>query len=244
MSVTRREVSTSSVSCIGSSSGATLSPRRRGNQHRSIAGHRLPSGRASIASGRSNRTRSRMFNAPASIVSPRLRRLLLVVLLLLAAASVYGGWRLYRLAPIGSAYAAKILCSGVFVAGRQPASVIAEDILADNTWLLRLVRAQVDLRQPPYIGHVSGLRPPRRTVPPRPGLHAGDRRAVCSPDPEVGVSPNPGPQQSPLPLSAGGSGDRRDGAGSSPRLGLCRAGSATAAPHPRGSRRAPRRDRG
>src|SRR5262245_29609783 len=78
-------------------------------------------------------------------MSPRLRRALLLVLLVLVGASTYAGWRLVRIAPIGSAYAAKTLCSGLFVAGRQPDVVIAEDIIADNTWLLRLVRPHVDL---------------------------------------------------------------------------------------------------
>jgi CubicO group peptidase (beta-lactamase class C family) len=142
-----------------------------------------------------------VLNAPASIVSPRLRRPFVVVLLLLAAASAYGGWRLYRLAPIGSAYAAKILCSGVFVAGRQPASVIAEDILADNTWLLRLVSAHVDRDSRGTSATFLGFA--RRDAQFRRGL--GCTLAVgagISPDPEVGVSPNPGPQQSPLPVSA------------------------------------------
>ncbi len=77
-------------------------------------------------------------------MSRRLRRLLLLLLLVLVVGSVYGGWRLSRIAPIGSAYAAKMLCSWVFVSGREARSVIAEDILADNNWLLRLVHTRVD----------------------------------------------------------------------------------------------------
>ncbi len=142
-----------------------------------------------------------MLNAPASIVPPRLRRPLLLVLLLLAAAAVYGGWTLSRLAPIGSAYAAKMLCSGVFVAGRQPASVIAEDILADNTWLLRLVRAQVDRDERRTSATFLGFA--RREAQFRPGL--GCTLAIgarISPEPKGGMAPDLGPEQSPLPISA------------------------------------------
>ena len=77
-------------------------------------------------------------------MSRLLRRSALLLAVALAACLAYGGWMLARLAPIGSAYAAKMLCSGVFVSGREPASVIAEDILADNTALLRLVQVEAD----------------------------------------------------------------------------------------------------
>jgi CubicO group peptidase (beta-lactamase class C family) len=56
----------------------------------------------------------------------------------------YGGWWLAQAAPIGTAYAAKVLCSSVFVSGRDPQQVVENDILADNHPLLRLVQARVD----------------------------------------------------------------------------------------------------
>jgi CubicO group peptidase (beta-lactamase class C family) len=56
----------------------------------------------------------------------------------------YGAYLLSRLAPIGTAYAAKTLCSGVFVAHRSAADVVREDIRADNHPLLGLIAAQVD----------------------------------------------------------------------------------------------------
>jgi CubicO group peptidase (beta-lactamase class C family) len=140
-----------------------------------------------------------MSNAAASIVSPRLRRLLLLVLLLLVAASAYGGWRLARLAPIGSAYAAKTLCSGVFVAGRRANVVIAEDVLADNTWLLHLVHPEVDLKNQRASATFLGFAP--RLAQFRPGL--GCTLAIGAPLPP---EPHPGrhdlaPEPSPLPIS-------------------------------------------
>jgi CubicO group peptidase (beta-lactamase class C family) len=142
-----------------------------------------------------------MFNAAVSIVSPRLRRPLLFVLLLAIAVSAYGGWRLVRLAPIGSAYAAKQLCSGVFVTGRQPELVVAEDILADNTWLLRLVRPQIDLQNRRTSAKFLGFA--RRDAQFRPGL--GCTLAIGTPLPPVPQhesAPDPGPERSPLPVSA------------------------------------------
>lgn len=134
-------------------------------------------------------------------MSPRLRRPILLVLLLLVAVSAYGGWKLSRLAPIGSAYAAKILCSAVFVAGRQPESVIAEDIIADNTWLLRLVRAQIDPENRRASATFLGFA--RRDAQFRPGL--GCTLAIgtpVSPGPTDATGLDAGPEPSPLPVSA------------------------------------------
>ena len=61
-----------------------------------------------------------------------------------AAAAGYGGYVLSRIGPVGTAYAAKTLCSGVFVSGRPPEDVIREDILADNHPLLKAVWPSVD----------------------------------------------------------------------------------------------------
>src|SRR5690348_6050160 len=78
----------------------------------------------------------------------RLRRTVRIAILLLctvlASALGYGVYLLSRLAPIGTAYAAKTLCSGVFVSHRRDQEVIREDIRADNHPLLRVVQATVD----------------------------------------------------------------------------------------------------
>ncbi|RJE82377.1 serine hydrolase domain-containing protein [Paracoccus onubensis] len=44
----------------------------------------------------------------------------------------------------GSNYTAKIVCSNVFVAGRDPETVLAEDVQAPGNPLLRLMRVEVD----------------------------------------------------------------------------------------------------
>lgn len=99
----------------------------------------------------------------------RLQRRVLSVLALAALAGLaYGGWMLWRLAPIGSGYAAKMLCSGVFVSGRDPLQVINEDILAGNPSLLRLTAARVDRATMATSATFLGMA--RREAQFRPGL--------------------------------------------------------------------------
>ncbi|MGU7770129.1 serine hydrolase domain-containing protein [Burkholderia sp. MR1-5-21] len=64
--------------------------------------------------------------------------------LVLAAGLAYVGYTLSRLAPIATGYAAKALCSGVFVSGRPASSVIDVDIMAGVHPLLKLVHPSVD----------------------------------------------------------------------------------------------------
>ena len=62
----------------------------------------------------------------------------------LAAAVGYVGYALSQIAPVGTGYAAQILCTGVFVSGRPAAAVIEEDIMAGVHPLLTVVRTSVD----------------------------------------------------------------------------------------------------
>jgi CubicO group peptidase (beta-lactamase class C family) len=57
------------------------------------------------------------------------------------------GWFFWGIAPIGSAYTAKRVCSEVFVAGRDPEEIFAVDVLADNNPLLPLTSYEVDREQ-------------------------------------------------------------------------------------------------
>lgn len=59
---------------------------------------------------------------------------------IIAVASYYA----LRLASIGSAYKAKILCSGVFVAKREPGSILSKDLAADDLSILRHIDTKVD----------------------------------------------------------------------------------------------------
>jgi hypothetical protein len=66
------------------------------------------------------------------------------VLLAACAAALYLAWHLVCL---GTAYKAKILCSGVFVSRREPDSIESEDLAVDGLWPLRKISASVDLRR-------------------------------------------------------------------------------------------------
>lgn len=58
---------------------------------------------------------------------------------------------------VGSGYAAKIVCSSVFVSGRDPAQVLAEDVQAPGHPLLKLMRQDVDLAGKTVTTHLLGL---------------------------------------------------------------------------------------
>ena len=74
----------------------------------------------------------------------RWRLILWGVGLSLAAAVGYVGYALSQIAPVGTGYAAQILCTGVFVSGRPADAVIEEDIMAGVHPLLTVVRTSVD----------------------------------------------------------------------------------------------------
>jgi len=72
-------------------------------------------------------------------------RLALIATAGIAAAGIaWGIYLLCLLAPIGTAYAAKTLCSGVFVSGRPVEEVVRIDILAENHPLLKAVSPSLD----------------------------------------------------------------------------------------------------
>lgn len=80
----------------------------------------------------------------------------------------FGVYMLARLVPIGTAYAAKTLCSGVFVSGREAADVVREDIVADNHPLLALIQPSV--RADEHSASATFLGMARREARFRPGL--------------------------------------------------------------------------
>jgi CubicO group peptidase (beta-lactamase class C family) len=74
-----------------------------------------------------------------------LRRATLIVIGLVAIASIaVASYYALRLVSIGAAYKAKTLCSGVFVANREPASVLNTDLAADDLSVLRHIDTKVD----------------------------------------------------------------------------------------------------
>ncbi len=86
----------------------------------------------------------------------------------LVAAVGYTGYMLSRLAPIATGYAAKALCSGVFVSGRPAASVIDVDIMAGVHPLLKLVRPSIDPEHHRAVATFAGFA--QREADFRPGL--------------------------------------------------------------------------
>lgn len=58
---------------------------------------------------------------------------------------------------VGSGYAAKIVCSSVFVSGRAPEEVLAVDVQAPGHPLLKLMRQDVDFEEKTVTVHLLGL---------------------------------------------------------------------------------------
>src|SRR5207244_1383518 len=62
----------------------------------------------------------------------RAKLALLCLAVVLASGFGYAGYLIAQMAPIGTAYAAKTLCSWVFVSSRPVGDVIREDVIAEN----------------------------------------------------------------------------------------------------------------
>ncbi len=97
-----------------------------------------------------------------------LKFVLLGVAVLLVTGLGYGAYMLSQLAPIGAAYAAKVLCSSVFVSGRAVEDVVREDLMADNHPLLHLIQPAADTTR--GIATATFLGMTEREATYRPGL--------------------------------------------------------------------------
>jgi CubicO group peptidase (beta-lactamase class C family) len=73
-----------------------------------------------------------------------LRRVAIAIVLLLGAAALFLWLKPPGLLRVGANYAAKIVCSNVFLAGRDADEVLRVDVQAPGIALLRLVRVSVD----------------------------------------------------------------------------------------------------
>ena len=96
---------------------------------------------------------------PAMRLSRGTRLALGALALVGVSASAIAGWIVWRLGPIGSAYAAKTACTGVFVSGRTADEVYDVDVVADNHPLLALTRVRVDTGNAAVHADFAGLRP-------------------------------------------------------------------------------------
>ncbi|WP_438753237.1 serine hydrolase domain-containing protein [Pararhizobium sp. O133] len=65
---------------------------------------------------------------------------------------------------VGDGYAAKIVCSNVFVAGRDPQVVLADDVQAPGHPLLRLVRISVDETRKTVTARMFGFAAPGHAI--------------------------------------------------------------------------------
>lgn len=100
----------------------------------------------------------------------RLLKISVAVVTLVVAALL--GW--LALAPptllkVGDGYAAKIVCSNVFIAGRDGQSVLADDVQAPGNPLLRLVRVAVDREKQMVTARILGFAAPGYAIY-RPGV--------------------------------------------------------------------------
>ncbi|MBW9116764.1 serine hydrolase [Rhizobium cauense] len=119
--------------------------------------------------------------------------LLLVVIVAMGAAWLYVSPP--ELLRVGDGYAAKIICSNVFLAGRDPQQVLYEDVQAPGNPLLRLVRVAVDEQEKRVTARILGLFAPGYAIY-RGALGCssvpdGDFTAAAGAVPEVAATPSP-----------------------------------------------------
>ncbi|CAN7375596.1 serine hydrolase domain-containing protein [Rhizobium sp. LjRoot258] len=119
--------------------------------------------------------------------------LLLVVIVAMGAAWLYVSPP--ELLRVGDGYAAKIVCSNVFLAGRDPEQVLYEDVQAPGNPLLRLVRVAVDRHEKRVTARILGVFAPGYAIY-RGALGCssvpdGDFKAAASAVPDRPVAPEP-----------------------------------------------------
>jgi CubicO group peptidase (beta-lactamase class C family) len=80
-----------------------------------------------------------------------------LVTTLAAVATVVAVYRAARIASLGAAYKAKILCSGIFVAGRDPASILEGELAVTHPGILRRIKTVIDYRRKEVTCSILGL---------------------------------------------------------------------------------------
>jgi CubicO group peptidase (beta-lactamase class C family) len=89
-------------------------------------------------------------------MKPWVKRSLIAVAVLVATAAAAAGWLLAKALPIGTGFAAKYICSSVFVSGRDDATAFREDVQPVNP-LSRLVSYSVDRTAGSVTAHAYGF---------------------------------------------------------------------------------------
>ena len=92
-----------------------------------------------------------------------------ILLLAILAVILWLGFRPPELLKVGTGYAAKIVCSNVFLAHRDPQEVLALDVQAPGHPLLKFVDVSVDNATETVTSHIFGFFAPSKAVY-RPGL--------------------------------------------------------------------------
>ncbi|MCL7998168.1 beta-lactamase family protein [Brucella sp. 21LCYQ03] len=92
-----------------------------------------------------------------------------ILLLAILAVVLWLGFRPPELLKVGTGYAAKIVCSNVFLANRDPQEVLALDVQAPGHPLLKFVDVSVDNTSETVTSHIFGFFAPSKAVY-RPGL--------------------------------------------------------------------------
>ncbi|WP_275791127.1 serine hydrolase domain-containing protein [Pararhizobium gei] len=95
------------------------------------------------------------------------RRLLWLAGSVSAVLAAVAGWLVIlppELLRVGDGYAAKIVCSNVFLAGREADRVLAEDVQAPGHPLLRLVRVSVDQTRKTVTARMFGFAAPAHAI--------------------------------------------------------------------------------
>ncbi|OCJ05118.1 6-aminohexanoate hydrolase [Rhizobium sp. AC44/96] len=97
-----------------------------------------------------------------------LRRILKTLAVVAVSAIVVGAAWLFvtlsDLLKVGDGYAAKIMCSNVFIAGRDPDTILSKDVQAPGNPLLKLVRVDVDHEQKRVTARILGWLAPNYAV--------------------------------------------------------------------------------
>ncbi len=79
----------------------------------------------------------------------------LLIIMILVAGGL--GWFVYQALPIGTGYAAKYICSSVFISQRDPGVVFKDDIRPMDKILTRIIDAEVDYTQKAVTARALGL---------------------------------------------------------------------------------------
>lgn len=87
-----------------------------------------------------------------------------IVLLSIVGVTLWLGFRPPELLKVGTGYAAKIVCSNVFLANRDPQQVLALDVQAPGHPLLKFVNVSVDTASETVTAHIFGFFAPSKAV--------------------------------------------------------------------------------